>query len=272
VKALNFDGTWSECVSPVAFSLSPYFYQTRWFLPVCALILAWFIWAIYRSRVARIRRRLEVIVTERSRIARELHDTLMQGFSGITMEMQALSARLPEMPEREELNEIIGDAGTCLREARQSIAGLRTTPDEGSGLTASIAHAARQMTEAREVRLKLRLEQSPPHLPANVEYNLLRIAQESVANSVKHSGARTIEVSLNSTAHELLLSVKDDGSGMKDTNGNGAIPGHYGLIGMKERAAQIGAQFSIKSEIGRGTTVSVLLPTTHLKTNSEKTP
>jgi ligand-binding sensor domain-containing protein/signal transduction histidine kinase len=271
VKALNFDGTWSESSSPVAFILAPHFYQTLWFYPVAALILAWIVWGLYRLRVTRIREQLHAVLTERSRIARELHDTLMQGFSGITMEMQALSARLPQTPERSALNEIIGDAGTCLREARQSIAGLRTTPEQGSGLAASIANAARQMTEARDVRLKLKLGQSPLNLPPNVEYNLLRIAQESVANSVKHSGARTIEVALNSTPQQLIISVRDDGSGMKYTNGNGANPGHYGLIGMKERAVQIGAQLQIESEIGRGTTVLVTLPATHAKPNEGQT-
>ena len=97
------------------------------------------------------------------------------------------------------MNDIIRDAGTCLREARQSIAGLRTARDSGSGLAASIEQHARQMTEAKNVRLKLKLDE-PKRVPPNVEYNLLRIAQEAVTNSVKHSGARTIEVSLDTTA------------------------------------------------------------------------
>jgi signal transduction histidine kinase len=202
------------------------------------------------------------VLTERSRIARELHDTLMQGFSGITMEMQALSARLPETAERGELNDIIRDAGTCLREARQSIAGLRTARDAGSGLAASIAQHARQMTEAKNVRLKLKLDDNARGLPAGVEYNLLRIAQEAVTNSVKHSGARTIEVSLDTSANVLKLCVKDDGSGMNNSNGQ---PGHYGLIGMRERAAQIGAAITIDSEAGRGTLISVLVPNQYPK-------
>jgi signal transduction histidine kinase/ligand-binding sensor domain-containing protein len=257
VKAQNIDNTWSEIASPVAFTLAPHFYQRRWFVPLCVALLIWIGWFAYRQRVRQIRQRLDAVLTERSRIARELHDTLMQGFSGITMEMQALSTRLPETAERSELNDIIQDAGTCLREARQSIAGLRTARDAGSGLAASIEQHARQMTEAKDVRLKLKLDDNPQGLPAGVEYNLLRIAQEAVTNSVKHSGARTIEVSLDSTAHVLKLSVKDDGSGMNNSNGQ---PGHYGLIGMRERAAQIGAAITIDSEAGRGTVISVLLP------------
>lgn len=260
VMAKNVDNTESECASPVAFTITPYFYERAWFLPLCIASLLFAAWMIYRQRVSRIRQRLDVVLTERSRIARELHDTLMQGFSGITMEMQALSARLPDIPERSELNGIIADAGTCLREARQSIAGLRTTGDEQSGLAASIAQHARQMTEAKDVRLKLKLDGNPQGLPPAVEYNLLRIAQEAVTNSVKHASARTIEVCLDSGPQQVRLSIKDDGTGLKDGNGTGR-PGHYGLIGMRERAAQIGAELRIDSEPGRGTSVNVLLPT-----------
>jgi signal transduction histidine kinase/ligand-binding sensor domain-containing protein len=258
VMAQNYDNTPSEIAAPLAITLQPHFYQRHWFLPLCVAVLLWAAWFVYRQRVNRIRQRLDVVLTERSRIARELHDTLMQGFSGITMEMQALSTRLPETPERNELNGIIRDAGTCLREARQSIAGLRTSRGSGSGLAASIEQHARQMTEAKDVRLKLKLDGNPAALPAGVEYNLLRIAQEAVTNSVKHANARTIEVSLDSGPQLLRLSIKDDGSGL--SNGNGR-PGHYGLIGMRERAAQIGAAITIDSETGRGTLVSVLLPT-----------
>lgn len=269
VMAQNIDNNWSEIAAPVAITLLPHFYQRGWFLPLCVALLLWAGWFVYRQRVSRIRQRLDAVLTERSRIARELHDTLMQGFSGITMEMQALSARLPETPERGELNDIIRDAGTCLREARQSIAGLRTTRDSGSGLAASIEQHARQMTEAKDVRLKLKLDGNPASLPPNVEYNLLRIAQEAVTNSVKHANARTIEVSLDSTPQVLALSVRDDGTGIINGNGNGQ-PGHYGLIGMRERAAQIGAAITIDSEAGRGTLVSVLLPTQNTRDDKVK--
>ena len=95
-------------------------------------------------------------------------------------------------------------------------------------------------------------------LPCEVEYNLLRIASEAVTNSVKHSGAHNIEVALQSSPEALRLSVKDDGQGFGGDERAG--PGHYGLIGMKERASQIGADLDLVSQPGNGTTVSVLMP------------
>jgi signal transduction histidine kinase/ligand-binding sensor domain-containing protein len=262
VAARNVNGNYNEAVHPVAFTLTPRFYQTVWFLPACLGAIALAVWFAYRMRVRGIKEKLHVVVAERSRIARELHDTLMQGFSGVTMEMQALSARLPASEERRTLEEIIRDAGVCLREARRSVAGLRSPQGEVSGLSTAIEQAMRQLTETRDVRLNLRLATVPFGLPPDVEYNLLRIAQEAVANAVKHSGGRTIDVDLDCAGGKLRLEIRDDGVGYVAPDGNPAQPGHYGLIGMRERANQIGADFHLTSEPGRGTTVCVTLPLT----------
>ena len=128
-----------------------------------------------------------------------------------------------------------------------------------SGLAAAIAQVARQITDATDIRLKLKLDQSPPSLPAEIEYNLVRIAQEAISNSMKHSGARTIEVCLRCTPGLVRLSVHDDGAGFAE-EANGWAPGHYGLTGMKERARHIGAEFQLATGIGKGTTICLLLP------------
>jgi signal transduction histidine kinase len=226
---------------------------------LCIALLGLAGWMIYQLRIHRLREQFNLILTERSRIARELHDTLIQGLSGITMEMQALAGRLRAPEERATLEDIVRDAGTCLRETRRSVAGLRSMPGSDSGLAAAIAQATKEITEAKNVKLKLKLDKSPAELSPEVQYNLLRIASEAVNNSVKHSGAKVIEVTLTCGEQELQLSVKDDGAGFSKENG-GMRPGHYGLIGMKERAAQIGGRINLASEPGRGTTVSVLLP------------
>lgn len=259
VTACNADGVCNETGASTSFSLAPHFYQRAWFLPLCIVALALAGRMIYQLRIHRLREQFNLILTERSRIARELHDTLIQGLSGITMEMQALAGKLRSPEERATLEEIVRDAGTCLRETRRSVAGLRRAQGSDSGLAAAIAQAAKQITEAKGVRLKLKLDKTRLDLSPEVQYNLLRIASEAVNNSVKHSGAKVIEVLLERTPDALQLSVKDDGVGFSRENSN-VRPGHYGLIGMKERAAQIGAEINLTSEPGRGTTVSVLLP------------
>ncbi len=254
VAAYNTDEKEYENATPVVFTVRPYVYQTVWFWPLCLSIVAAGAWSVYRLRVRRIREKLNTIVSERGRIARELHDTLMQGFSGVTMEMQALASRLPPSAHRATLNDIIQDAGNCLTEARRSVAGLR---GDHSSFAASLAQSAQQITVTSEIRLEMKLDELPRRLPPDVEYNLLRIAQEAISNAVKHSGANTVEVVLNSTVRDLRLSIRDDGVGFQ--TGADALR-HFGLIGMRERAAHIGAEFQLQSEPARGTSILVVLP------------
>lgn len=260
VSAANPDGAWNEASRPVAFTLRPYFYQTLWFIPSLLLLSALVAWGAVRLRVRQVRLQLHAVLAERSRIARELHDTLIQGFSGVTMQMQALIARLRSSPERQTLEEIVHDAGNCLREARHSVAGLRNSAGDESGLAATLIHAARQLTAASEMTLHLHLDRRPMALTPDMEYNILRIVQEAITNAIKHSSGHNIEVILNCSPRELTLSVRDDGVGFDTRLHEPFLPGHYGLIGMRERAAHIAAELTIVSELGRGTTVNLILP------------
>jgi len=241
------------------FEVAPEFYQRAWFIPLCMAVAALLAWLAYRFRVRQLREQFVLVLAERSRIARELHDTLIQGFSGITMQMHAFTSRLTASADQQALGEIIRDAGICLQETRRSVAGLRGGTGSSSGLAAAISDAARQLTQERDIRLKLNLDDRQQELPAEVKYNLLCIVQEAITNSIKHSGARTIEVTLACSANDLRVSVRDDGRGMERGEGNGRA-GHYGMVGMKERASQIGAELDLSSAPGQGTKVSVRMP------------
>ncbi len=258
VVGCNLDGACNEA-GTVVFSLASHYYQRVWFWPMVAVAIAISIWLAYQLRMRQLREHFNVIITERNRIARELHDTLIQGLSGITMEMQALAGRMSVPDERNTMGDIIEDAGNCLRETRRSVAGLRSG-QSGAGLATAIEQAAKQITETKSIKLKLRLGRNGKGLPADVEYNLVRIAQEAVSNSVKHSGARTVEVALDYSPKAVHLSVRDDGTGFARAENGPGRPGHYGLIGMKERATHIGAEFELASAPGRGTMISVTLP------------
>ncbi|MGE5360750.1 MAG: sensor histidine kinase, partial [Bacteroidales bacterium] len=235
----------------------PLVYERWWFIPVCLATAALAIWLAYQLRVRRLRAQFAAVLAERARIARELHDTLIQGFSGITMEMQALVGRLRGADERSALEEIIDDAGTTLHEARESLAGLRSVQPRESNLANAIAQTARRLTEGKDVRVKLRLEPNLPRLDAEASYNLVRIAQEAIANAVLHSGAAVVEVALRAVDGGVELLVQDAGEGFEAAAGDHAQRGHYGLAGMRERASEIGAAFDVVTEPGRGTSVTV---------------
>ena len=256
------DGNWNETAGPVTLVLPPHFYQTPWFVALSVAAVGIAIWGVLQLRVLRVKAHLNGVLAERSRIARELHDTLIQGFSGVTMQMQALSARLVRSPEKSNLDEIIQDAGTCLKEARRSVGGLRNSAQQGLGFVSALSQAAKQLTETKDVRLRLDLPADSLRLPVDVEYNLLRIMQEAITNAVRHSGARTIEVALRASTDAMTLTVKDDGIGFAPSDIELNRPGHYGLIGMRERATQIHAALNLQSIPGQGTTIQLDVPVT----------
>jgi ligand-binding sensor domain-containing protein len=254
--ACNADGTCNEAGTSLAFTLPARFYQQTWFYLGCAVLAALLARFAYVFRIRHIERQFGAILAERSRIARELHDTLLQGFSGVTMEMQALAGRLPS-GSREALRDIIHDAANCLTEARRSVSELRKNRGPSPGLAAELSESARQLTTPGGAHLKLAVEKLAEALPAYVEYNLLRIAQEAILNAVKHAGARTIEVTLQALPDALRMAVRDDGSGFVTGT---PTSDHFGLVGMKERAKEIGADLRVVSEPQMGTTIVVDFP------------
>lgn len=260
VMACRMEAECGDTAASIRFGLAPEFYQRAWFLPLCGILLGLLGWGIYRLRVQQMNERFLVVVGERNRIARELHDTLIQGFSGITMQMQAFAGRLRDAGQRETLADIIKDAGTCLQETRRSVAGLRSGDAGISGLAAALAESARHITEPRDIRLKLKLDERPYEISPEVKYNLLRIAQEALTNAVKHAGARAIEIELSRTANGVYLIIGDDGRGFPQDGSSRSEPLHYGIVGMRERASQIGAGFDLDSAPGKGTRIRVTVP------------
>lgn len=268
VRARNADGTWSESDANAAFVMRPEFYQQRGFIYACAVVAAAMIWLAYVVRVRFIRRDLELIAAERSRIARELHDTLIQGFSGVTMQLQALYVRLTHPAEQKTLQEIIQDAGECLREARHSVAGLRENAISGSGLIQELGNTARELTRGTALQLVLELQNLPRQIPGSVEHHLVRIAGEAIGNVLKHAQAQRVTVRLESDDAILRLTIEDDGRGFDP---DADMPqGHFGIIGMRERAHAIGASLVVESDPGHGTIVSVALPLRAKSTKSKQ--
>ena len=257
VMASSSDGVWSTNAASIDFTIEPLFYQRAWFFPLIGLLLGLAIWLGYQVRIGSLKRQFRLVISERSRIARELHDTLLQGLSGVTMQLQALWTRLPSSRERDVLSDIIQDAGTCLSDARHSLWGLRSPLDDKHGLAENLGRHARQAVAGTAIRLVLQVQPPPCHLSPDTEYQLLRIAREALANSIRHGEPKTIEIRLECRkANTIELTIKDDGKGF-DAEAQHARPGHYGLVGMRERADELGARLTVNSVRGLGTEVFV---------------
>jgi signal transduction histidine kinase len=257
VEARNADGVWSTQPGLLRFIVEPKLYQRWWFFPLLLLVLALAIAAGWRVRIRQLRTRFNHVLAERNRIARELHDTLLQGLAGVTMQLQALWTKLPPSPEKRALAEIISDAGQCSAEARRSLWGLRNNSTGGLEFANKLVNLARQAVSDRNMALSLRVEPVTLRDYPDTEYQLLRIAGEAIANALKHSQATQLSVNLHLTHDVLVLAIEDDGVGFSTL----AKPAgeHFGLQGMRERAAEIGAEILVESSPESGTRIEVSL-------------
>jgi signal transduction histidine kinase len=208
---------------------------------------------IIRQQAAR-----EAVHEDRTRIARELHDTLEQELTGIAVQLDAVSDRLADSPPTAAT--ALGTARALLRhtrtEARRSVWDLRAALLEEGDLGVALTATAAQLEGGPEIRVSV--EGAPRRLAASVENNLLRIGTEAMTNAVKHAAARSVAVRLVFGTDEILLEVRDDGKGFDASRSTTLAAGHFGWLGIRERAERIGAKLQIESQPGRGTRVVVL--------------
>jgi len=253
-------GPWSE--TSFAFQLLPHFYETAWFRYLCILLAAAGIWGMFRLRVRQIRQRFAFVLEERVRLAREIHDTLAQGFVGISSQLDAVALTLNGRLDvaRQHLDLARKMARHSLTEARRSVMDLRASALEGHDLPAALSQAARQWTAGSPVQVHVDVAEGTRPLSEEMEQQLLRIAQEAVANTVKHARASEVRIRLEMKNGRLRLSVADDGQGFEQTEAFSEVGGHFGLLGMRERAERLGGELQLHSAPGHGTEVEVKVP------------
>ena len=245
-----------------AFELLPHFYQTLWFrcLAVALLIAAG--WAVYQLRLRQIRSRFALVLAERARLAREIHDTLAQGFVGISSQLDAVAMCMPkDLPQAHRYLELARKmARHSLTEARRSVMDLRASALEGQDLAAALQSGTRQWIAGSNLEVSLDISGAENPLSQDMEQHLLRIAQEAVANVMKHAGASRIWVKLHMEARRLYLRIVDDGRGFEQQDVFSGLGGHFGIIGMRERAERLGGELRLQSRPGEGTEVEVTVP------------
>jgi signal transduction histidine kinase/ligand-binding sensor domain-containing protein len=262
VVASNNDGVWNDTGASIALEVRPFFYQTLLFRALVVAALVALAAAAHRWHLAGMRRRYQAVVEERTRIAREMHDTLAQNLGGVALMIEAIDVHDDggEGGAPRQLEEASRLLRYNLAEAYRAIRDLRTDALETRDLWTSMSAVLERATSDSGLSFQLHGGAGGVSLSPQAREGLLRIVQESVANVVRHAQAHTIDVELARSDGRLRVVVSDDGRGF-DTNGAFSLEArHYGLIGMRERAERLGGRLEVTSSVGKGTRVLVEVP------------
>lgn len=270
VTAANNSGVWNEEGALLEFTIKPMFYQTNWFRALSVVALLVLLWAGYRLRVRQLAHQfnmtLEARVSERTRIARELHDTLLQSFQGLLLRFQSASKILPARPveAKQRLDSALDQAAQAITEGRDAVQGLRSsafeTNDLANGITAIAAELTSDSSAIVSPAIDVEVQGPPRNLNPVVRDEAYRIASEALRNAFKHAQARRVTVEIRYDRRHFHLTVRDDGKGFDDEAMLQQPAGHFGLRGMRERAEIVGGRLEVWSKRDTGTKVELSVP------------
>jgi signal transduction histidine kinase/ligand-binding sensor domain-containing protein len=271
VIASNSDGAWNGSEAILAFEVDPAYWQTWWFRTLCVLIAAGAIALGYRYRLYQLTRqmnvRFEERLAERTRIGRELHDTLLQSFQGLLLHFQSARNLLPGRPEQatESLDKALDRAEHAIVEARDAIHDIRAPAPVGGDLANEITALGEELAAddgaGESPTLRVLIEGTPRQIDPILHHEIYCIVREALRNAYRHARARTIEAEIAYDRAISRVRVRDDGVGIDAKMlGEAGRAGHWGLPGMRERARRIGAQLDVWSELGAGTEIELRIP------------
>ena len=281
VIASNSDGVWNETAAKLDFSVAPTYYQTNWFRTLCGALFLALLWAAYQLRVRHLHKQfdmtLEARVGERTRIARDLHDTLLQSFQGLLPRIQAAIYKLPESPvdARKTLEAAVDQASQAITEGRDAVQGLRMSTVEKNDLGVAIRAIGEELASAETnqspPKFEVVVEGTPRNLHPILRDEVYRISAEALRNAFRHAQAHQIEVELRYDERDFTVRIRDNGRGVNSEvlRGDGR-EGHYGLHGMRERAKLVGGELAIWSEVDSGTEVELSIPASRAYTKSPR--
>lgn len=240
---------------------SPFFYETWWFYVLCGVVLAGITWTMYQMRVSQIRANFTAVLTERSRLAREMHDTVIQGCTGISALLEAIAStgETHQAEKKELLDYARIQARTTISEARHAIWNMRHDGEVDVDLIGALEGLANQTT--REFGTTVIFDHEVDRMPvaASVAHEILMTVREAVYNSVQHSGIHNVKLKLHAADDVLHIAVSDTGHGFSPDTVDGAQTGHYGIVGMRERMQRLGGQLELTTAPGAGTKVQLLV-------------
>ncbi len=262
VIARDNDGFWNERGAAVPIYVEPHYYQMWWFRLLTLALLSLAGYAGYYWRVRQVQAQFNAVLAERNRIAREIHDTLAQGFVAVSVQLEIVSRLLGSSVDsaRVQLDQTRMLVRSSLSEARASIWELRSQSSENQDFAARLSNAAKQVAASSSARVELQVHGTYRPLPRTVEDELFRIGQEAVTNAVRHSEAEHITIELVFDTRKLRMTINDDGRGFDGPVDSAGPEGHFGIRGMRERAGQIDGELTVSSERGKGTRVCIEVP------------
>jgi signal transduction histidine kinase/ligand-binding sensor domain-containing protein len=280
VIASNSDGVWNDNAAKMDFSVAPAYYQTNWFRALCAAVFLALLWAVYQFRVRQLHQEfamtLEARVSERTRVARDLHDTLLQSAHGLLLRFQTVSQLLPDRPmeAKEKLDNAIDQTADFITEARDEVQGLRDSTVQNNDLALAISTLGQELgtdSANHPPAFHVALEGKARNLHPILRDEIYKIAAEALRNAFRHSQPRQIEVEIRYDNEQFRLRVRDDGKGVHPAilSSHGS-EGHYGLPGMRERATLIGGKLVVWSEVDAGTEVELRVPASTAYATAQK--
>jgi signal transduction histidine kinase/ligand-binding sensor domain-containing protein len=263
VSASNDDGVWNEKGASMDFSIRAAFYQTQWFMAACAAIALLAVWALLRIQVVRSAKRAAASMAgrmqERERIARELHDTLLQDVQALGLHLRALHIKYGENDSvSAELARLDDAAHRSLADARARVSGLRAGQDANE-LSEVFREFGEHLAALYPAHLLVEREGSPVNLHPVAADEIVAIGKEALLNAFRHAQARNVRILVAYKARKLEISISDDGKGfvLDAVTQPGSTPGHWGIRGMQERASAMKAKLSVQAQPGEGAGVSL---------------
>jgi len=262
VAAFEMNNPQQISETSIEIAQKPHFYRTSWFLACCVLLLAASVWGGHKVRMRQAHARFQAVLEERNRLAREMHDTLIQGCAGVSALLEAHSSLDESEPHAKEslLSYARTQLRTAINEAREAVWDLRHADGRAASIGPILSDMAQQVSKEFGVAVDYRDSGRPFDLEQSTAHELLMVIREALHNAIRHGQPARVYVNIDFGKNQLRVRVRDDGRGFDPAQTSVSGNGHYGLVGMRERVKRIGGTLSLNSRPGEGTVLTIDIP------------
>jgi ligand-binding sensor domain-containing protein len=267
IMASSGEGLWNGPETIIPFTIARAYWQTWWFRGLCITVVLLGMIVLYRLRIYFLTRQLNVRfqerLAERTRIAQDLHDTLLQGVLSASMQLDVAEDQVPEnSPAKPLLKRVLQLMGQVTEEGRTALRGLRTTPSDNLSLEKAFSRMRQELGVSEKIGYRVVAQSATRPLRPLIRDEVYRIGREALVNAFRHSSASIVEVEVDYASNYLRVMVRDDGRGIDPVVLQTGREGHWGLVGMRERSESIGGKLKLRSRVGAGTEIELVVPST----------